>query len=131
MTKHPLTEYVNRLAALMGLSNWHITIRSGAPDTADAWAETKVWERALRGDIVLNVDKRPDDRPHLREILVHELLHLHLADLDHAAQGVETVLGQSVYTVFYDRHSVDEEKTVQQIARFWAPKLPLPPPVKE
>ena len=133
MSEHFLTTYVRRLADEMGLGNWKINVTSGTPENPEpfAFAETTVWGERFQGDILLNRDWHPTSKEELREILVHELLHLHLTDLDHAFYATETLLGKPTYAVAVDRYRTDREKAVQQIARFWAPHLPLPPKVKE
>lgn len=127
MTDHPLTPYVRRLANLMGLSNWHVTVTVGDTVEEDSYAEITPWSERFRGDIVLNSRWKPENKEDVREILVHELLHLHFASLDQAVGSLDTLLGKPAYTVFRDRYNPDREKAVQQIARFWSPTLPLPP----
>jgi len=131
MSEHFLSAYVRRLANEMGLGGWKVNIASGVTDSNTAYAETTIWDERFQGDILLNRDWHPTSKEELREIVVHELVHLHLADLDHALYAMETLLGKPAYAVAVDRYRTDREKAVQQIARFWAPHLLLPPKVKE
>ena len=131
VAEHPLTGYVRQLAAFMGLGQFHVTVKTGETETEDAFAENVVWEERYRGDITISQNWKSPSRDELREVLVHELLHLHFADLDHAFYATKPLIGRPAYEVAVARYRGDREKTVQQIARFWAPHLPLPPKVAE
>jgi hypothetical protein len=113
MKKHPLAGYVNDLATRMGLGSWVVTISTGVTDEEDAYAETTIWRERFQGDIILNEKWTPASRSELREIVVHELLHLHFADLDHALQSTSPLLGLMAFTPISDRYRTDREKTVR------------------
>ena len=131
MAEHFLTGYINKLAKLMGVDNWHITIRHGSTDDISSYAETTLWDERFRADIVLRADWEPSSKEELREILAHEVIHLHFAALDQAFQSTKELLGKPLYLAVGDRYRTDREKAVQQIAHFWAPYLPLPPRLRE
>jgi len=130
MKQHPLTGYIQQLASLMGLANWRVRIQGGTTDP-DAYAQTIPWERRYQAEITLKQDWRPESQEDLREVLVHELLHLHFWATEQAFKSVETLMERPAHAAVLDRYQTAQEQTIHQIARFWAPKLPLPPPIKE
>lgn len=122
--------YVAQLQPLMRLSHWDISVSEGpARDTAEA----SIWHsKNCHIAVVYFADKHLAQSPQEQAVTVaHELLHLHLADLDYAAQEGIASLGPLSKPYVEERYTVAMERAVDALSRVLAPFLPLPPSEEE
>lgn len=115
--------YVSQLANLMGLGDWEITVSANAPDEDYATVNPVYGQR--KALLALDPEWASLTRSTLRWVLVHELVHLHLARLK---VGVENYLGRLVEEMrpaAQEALNSEVEYAVDAIATAWARRLPL------
>lgn len=125
MSDKGFTEYAQVLASRMGLSNWEIAVQQLQLADESLEGYNTISAERLSCVITIEVNKKRT-AVELRRLLVHELLHCHFSFVDHALGTIEGLLGKPVETVLWANYHLAREKQVEQIARFWAPRLPLP-----
>ena len=66
----------------------------------------------------------PDEQ---RRVIVHELLHIHMAAMVNLKDDLEKTLGTTAFDIFDAAFERAHERTTDKLARLMAPLLPLPP----
>lgn len=112
--------YLRQLADLMGLKDWVVEIDSDSPERNDAAASADC-AYGHRHIIVALSDHFLSDSPsEQRYVIVHELVHAHLAPLHH-------YLHRTLKDSHWEGYKLVLEYAVDGVAMAWAPHLPLPP----
>jgi hypothetical protein len=133
--RNQLAKYVRALANQMGMRDWTVTLRPEPPEDSDEGYQTGFGVIAdsfvppgqqhailrMREDVQMDGDLN-----YLREVFVHELVHCLLWPYARTIRTVKPELSQPTYDVWLDNLKHSEEQAVDQIARAWAPLLPLP-----
>jgi hypothetical protein len=123
--------YLHDLQKRMLLGHWKLILWRKRPSGADENAAAGVVCQGSghQAFIFLNEEFDAATRTEQREVIVHELVHLHLfpmRDHLHKQFGDWT----DAWPVLRDAHLSHEEYAVDDLARIIAPSLPLPPKVK-
>lgn len=118
--------YTRRIADRLGLKDWEIVLKRDGTDAANSAADMRcvpgrkvVWIRLA--DVFFSSD--PDVQ---RYFVVHELVHVHLDDIDTVLWKAGDVIEGSGFSLV--RKLVDDrvEFAVDAIASVFAPYFPLP-----
>ncbi len=126
-----LQVYICDLAARLRLADWRIRLAEEPPEDKDVDAE--VWQAFKKRSTFIRVragwmDLSPDSQ---RDAIVHELLHLHLAEMNAVLDKLGGLLGQPAWDIVSEQYLVAEEVAVDTLAGAIAPMLPLWEPPKE
>jgi hypothetical protein len=115
-----------QFANLMGLRDWSVEVTRTPPFDPDALATCQVADgrRHLRLSFARDFPSLPPEEQ--RHALVHELIHPHLASMDHTVrEDLAGELGGAAYRLFRARFIRDLEGAVDALAGVIAPTLPL------
>lgn len=121
------TGYVRLLADALGLKDWGVTVNRDAPDNPIAAASMacvtgrKIVHICLRASVFLTSSCEEQ-----RHYVLHELVHVHLDDVDTVMCQVEDVIDGDMYKLL--KRVVDDriEFAVDAIAAAIGPFFPLP-----
>lgn len=117
--------YIRTLADAIGLRDWSFKIDDEpCDDHCDAQIRCIYGQRqaVIRiGDQMVDYDPAKQ-----RGVLVHELVHCHLALIDAATRYAEPVFGSIAWPVFEGAMADANEQATNAIAVVLAPFLPLP-----
>lgn len=109
----------------MGLSQWRFIV-DREPCTDGHYADVTVSGLKWQATIQLKagfVDRSPAER---RETMVHEMLHVHTADICDALTPLRENIGSgAIWAAFYHNHDKAEERAVDGLAQVIAPFMPL------
>lgn len=121
-----LQGYIDAVAAVMLLRDWRITFDPAVHPDDDAEAEVNTNDGCVAMLYVHSVfwAKTPSEQ---REIIVHELGHLHTSRLRDAVVLLERAVPETSFKVFRAMLSDADEHAVQMFARILAPAIQLPP----
>lgn len=122
-----MRSYVQELANLMGLPHWAITIRFEERSSSDAHAEVSRTDGALRAELWLEEKFTALPRSRQRQVIVHELMHLHTADLQGLLDAARKQMERSEGRLWKTVTSAAEELLVDSVAEAWSSSLPMPP----
>lgn len=124
----PLIAYVHSLARQLLLADWRIRIAKGTKEEEDEQNELACVEFRELGEA--NITLYPsfflEPKESQREIVVHELLHIHQRKQFEVVESTKTALGKKAFELLDTFYLATEEATVQTLARIIAPSLPLP-----
>jgi hypothetical protein len=114
--------YVEDIAARMRLGHWRITIVDESPRDDGTLASVHPWYGRHAATVRLSdgfLVEMPEEQ---RYVIIHELLHCHLAHLDKLIEDdLSTDAGRA--------YRLANEYAVDSLAQAIAPFLPLPPGV--
>jgi hypothetical protein len=119
-----LEAYVADLAQRIGVAHWQITVKH-EPCGADAYAEISQSIDHHEADLSVCQEfaqRTPTER---RYSIVHELIHLHLAEMVGHTNHLQTALGNQVFEVFRRVYGTANETATHALARVIAPYIPL------
>lgn len=129
-----VARYIRDLADEMGLSGFRFTYTAYPPaeQDEDPRSFTKAQIDPLDGKNEFEIKVHADflgDEPHeQRYTLVHELVHVHLKDMDFIVRrDLEDVLSKEGHAILSATYLRTLESAVDSIAESWAEQLPLPP----
>lgn len=122
MTARELERILRRWQRRLGLERWELDVHT----TADQWDEGEGGSADahvahspdyLSADVWFNPGTFPswDDRRAVG-VVVHELLHLKLRDLEHAADGLKPQVHRDAWAVFDHLRDRVLERTVDELA---------------
>lgn len=133
-----LAAYVRQVGDLMGLRDWHFRttvtddlheggMENPDKDTFMAMASVLPVPGQHKAQIRFSSLFREDnDAETQREIVVHELVHCHLADMrEFVRTGTLHHLAQATYDALSFGFDLAWEHTVDDISRAWAENLPF------
>jgi hypothetical protein len=117
--------YIERAQETLMLLDLTIKVtEEQAPE--DTYADISVHDEAPEATIRLAHSFWTLSAEDQRRVLVHELLHCHLAALSNLKDDLEKTLGLAAFELFAASFERAEERTVDKLARIIAPLLPLP-----
>jgi len=120
-----VAEYCRTLADLMDLKDWHVTTVVGkVADDELATCEAIYGQRRAR--ITLAESWESMTAEDLRSTLVHELVHCHLAFVDHLVHtACEVALSRQAFKVFEAAYTLEVENATDALSLVLAKGLPL------
>lgn len=110
---------------ILNLSHWKVTVIRDAADV-EAWADISPHSQAESADLRISHDFWNQTPEKQREILTHELLHIALARIDQAVEGLEASLGKIAWSVFEPQYEDISERAIDHLAIAIAPSMPIP-----
>lgn len=115
-----LRPYVRDLAGRMCLKDWRVEVLEDTPSQKwhGADIETISGKKDARIRLCLDFFGKPPEFQ--REYLCHELIHLHLAQLDDYLRDILSESQETSYNLL-------RELSVDEMAHALAPSMPLPP----
>lgn len=117
--------YLNDALPLLNLKQWTVKVSDDLPPD-DAWADieasTNLWEATIRVSNDLFKEK-PEKQ---RQILAHELMHLHYASVERVVDTLEHTLGSQAYEIIEKVWDVETERAADAISCVVDKLLPLP-----
>lgn len=117
--------YLNDALPLLNLKQWTVKVSDDLPPD-DAWADveasTNLWEATIRISNDLFKEK-PEKQ---RQVLAHELMHLHYASVERAVETLEHVLGNQAYEILEKLWDTETERAADAVSCVVAVILPLP-----
>jgi hypothetical protein len=118
--------YVEEAQGVLGLLDLTIKVTDEqAPE--DTYADIQVHPEAPEATIRIAHGfwtLTPDEQ---RRVIVHELLHCHMAAMVNLKDDLEKTLGTAAFDIFDAAFERAHERTTDKLARLMAPLLPLPP----
>lgn len=120
-----LDQYVRKVADAMGLRDWRLDVKGEPPEYA--YAQCRPTDGQRHAELRFGSDFEALEPERRRAIVVHELVHCHIAQLQwQVEKDLERHLGPSTDRVFFDSFRRNVEYAVDAIAEALAPHLPLP-----
>lgn len=120
--------YVRATADLFGLREWSIDVAREAPGDTEAQAECRVTIGRRHATIRFAPMFRACDLKTQRNTVAHELMHCHLAQIDHCVEWdlrEAGAMSQQAHAIFFQTFSRLSEYTVDALAAVIAPMAPL------
>lgn len=109
----------------MNLRQWNIKVADDLPPD-DSWADVEVSQNLWSATIRLSNDFFKESPEHQREILAHELSHVHYASLERLVETLEKILGDQAYRILESLWDIESERAADSIAVPLGRLLPLP-----
>lgn len=109
----------------LNLKQWNIKVADDLPPD-DSWADIEVSQNLWTATIRLSNDFFKESAEHQREILAHELTHVHYASVERLSDTLEKILGDQAYRVFEHLWDIESERAADSIAVPLGRLLPLP-----
>ncbi len=123
--RRALARYLATLKREMWLGPWRIDLLWEDVDRdCHAEIEPTFGQRHANLRVARDFFESPPEKQ--RSVLVHELLHCHLADVQHHAQGVEPLLGRIGYDAWMLGFRSAVEHAVDALTLLLAAGMPLP-----
>lgn len=120
-----LAKAVRKYADAMGLRDYEFEIMHAPPEDEDAFAKIAVDERRKTGKLWVCHGFRALGADFQRHCLVHELVHVHVAEMAFVMRTVEDDLGKLRYQPLAANFLRAEERAVDALATVIASSLPL------
>lgn len=122
-----LLAYVENLKLLNGLSQWIIEIDWTEPADEGADAMIDSTEGRYIAVMWLRKDFAKLERSEIRRILLHEVMHLHFAQLRHTVRSsAEVVLNKDAAEMMKNSAHLAEEYAVDSMSAALAELMPMP-----
>lgn len=124
-----LHDYVADLQGRLGLTEWDIALKlDQRPDGAEATAEVRVTKNRLRASLYFAEDFFTDSPSDQRHVVVHELCHLPMDQVDSVVWDgdINLALGAAAFAVYGPVAKKASEQAVDRFATMLAQYLPLP-----
>jgi hypothetical protein len=109
----------------MNLRQWNIKVADDLPPD-DSWADVEVSQNLWTATIRLSNDFFKESAEHQREILAHELSHVHYASVERLVETLEKILGDQAYKILESLWDIESERAADSIAVPLGRLLPLP-----
>jgi hypothetical protein len=100
----------------LGLREWRVTIDWDTPVKAYAMASVNVPHQTFDAEVMLDPSWKTWTETTIDEILVHELLHLSLRNLERAADSAGDLLGKEASVVWDNRLQHELELFIERMA---------------
>ena len=117
--------YLNDALPLFNLKQWTVKVSDDLPPD-DSWADVEassnLWEATIRVSNDLFKEK-PEKQ---RQILAHELMHLHYASVERVVDTLEHTLGSQAHEIVEKIWDVETERAADAISCVVDKLLPLP-----
>lgn len=123
-----VTDYVARLAELLHLTDWHVSVNFEVPASADSYAEVVPHANQRRAEIRFGAAFNGLDADGIRQTLVHELMHCHLFAPHFLAEDmIVSSAGRKQSRLGLLALDAAIEQATDAIAEAFASSAPLPP----
>ena len=122
-----LNAYIEARRNDLWLADWGFTVRHDPPSSASAMAEIRPTYGRRHATVRFCSDFRELSAAEQRHVVVHELIHCHLAQIQHLTSsdsGIGKALGTAGHPVL-DAVAMAIEHAVDSLADVIAPNLPL------
>lgn len=117
-------DYVNRAAAVLGLSHWKIEV-SKHPCDEDSWADIEVSDNLWNATLRVSAEFWSLDNQEKRRVIAHELLHVHYAGAERAIQALDGVIGKEAYEILANIFDVEVERAADALSTPVSRLLPV------
>ncbi len=121
-----VTKYIYSLQELLALKDWTVELSFEEPDEESTLGSTTCTYGRKNAIIRVAPEFHELSLYDQRHIIVHELLHCHLARMRYVVINLKDHLSSSVFSLAFDSHMDELEFTVDAMADALAPKCPLP-----
>lgn len=118
-------EYLNKVKDTLNLRQWNVKVSEDLPPD-DSWADIEVSQNLWSATVRLSNDFFKELPEHQREILAHEMAHVHYASLERLVDTLEKVLGDQAYRILESLWDIESERAADSIAVPLGKLLPLP-----
>lgn len=105
------------------LSHWIITVNWDEPTDEDNEAEYAAEEWYNQCQIKLSKEWQKWERRHANVVLAHELVHLHLHEMDMAVNVLEPKFKKEVWEMWHGRFRAGHERAVETLAQIFVDTL--------
>lgn len=120
-----LEPYIQDMAQRMGLPHWRITLSDDDPE-ADCIASVHIRGEARRAAILI---RDPNgDMDDLRDSVIHELLHVHLHEMEVVLHQTEQHFNPAAWDIVTSSYHNQLELAICAMTLAWCRVLPLPVP---
>jgi hypothetical protein len=117
-------DYVNRAAAVLGLSHWKIEV-SKHPCDEESWADIEVSDNLWNATLRVSAEFWSLDNQEKRRVIAHELLHVHYAGAERAIEALDGVIGKEAYEILANIFNVEVERAADALSTPVARLLPV------
>ena len=117
-----LEPYILDIAQRMGLTHWRVKLGDEGP-TEGCSATVHIQGESRRAVVLIG---EPDDAEDLRDSVVHELMHIHLHEMEAALLQTEQHFNPAAWDIVTRNHHNQLEQAICAITLAWADLLPLP-----
>lgn len=118
-------EYLGKIKDELNLRQWNIKVSDDLPPD-DSWADIEVSQNLWSATVRLSNDFFKESAEHQREILAHEMTHIHYSSLERLVETLEKVLGDQAYRILESLWDIESERAADSIAVPLGKSLPLP-----
>lgn len=119
--------YIKTLAEHLLVADWEIELLRDTPSSPQAWASVQIAPSqnyaGIRVAFPAFFQQSPDDQ---RLYLVHELMHIHLERMRHLVNDLATESDDQAVRFAAKLYNNQNEISNHNLARVFAPILPLP-----
>jgi len=122
-----LEPYIREMAQRMNLPQWRVDLSDDEPEDGST-AQVHIQGQGRIARVLLRDPH--GDMDDLRDSVVHELLHLHIHDMETVIHQTEQHFNPAAYDIVTRMYREQMEIAVCAIARAWSSCLPLPNPRK-
>lgn len=109
----------------LNLRQWTIKVSDDLPPD-DSWADVEVSQNLWTATVRISNDFFKESPEHQREILAHEMTHVHYASLERLIETLEKILGDQAYKILEGLWDIESERAADSIAVPLGRSLPLP-----
>jgi hypothetical protein len=118
-------DYLNRVKDEANLRQWIFKVGNDVPPD-DAWADVEISQHLWTVTIRISDDFFNESSKHQREVLAHELTHVHYATVERLVEALRKTLGDSSYHMFERLWDIEVERAADSLAIPLSEALPLP-----
>jgi hypothetical protein len=120
-----LSRYVRHCSDSVGLRDWEFEIMHSPPDEALAYVKVDVHEHRKYAALWFCPEFRRLAAAFQRHCIVHELVHVHLAEMGFVFRSTRDDLGRIHFAALDGSYLRAEEKAVDALTGVIAPALPV------
>ena len=118
-------DYLGKIKDDMNLRQWTIKVSDDLPPD-DSWADVEVSQNLWTATVRISNDFFKESPEHQREILAHELSHVHYGSLERLVESLDKILGDQAYKILEHLWDIESERAADSIAVPLGRSLPLP-----
>lgn len=120
-----LEPYILEIAQRMGLTHWRIKLSDDDPEDGNL-ASVHIQGQSRKATVLI---RDPDgDMDDLRDSVIHELMHVHLHEMEVAIIQTEQHFNPAAWDIVRSNLHNQLELAICAVTRAWAATLPLPEP---
>lgn len=117
--------YLAKIKDELNLRQWNIKVSDDLPPD-DSWADIEVSQNLWSATVRLSNDFFKESPEHQREILAHEMTHIHYGSIERLVETLEKILGDQAYKILESLWDIESERAADSIAVPLGKSLPLP-----